>query len=86
MLATVTHDHPGNWKHYIHVRKVCLAYNSSVHSATGFSPFFFMFGREAKLPVDLMYGSNQMEKKSVAEYVRPVPKGWSSISIRLGER
>ena len=58
MLATVTHDHPGDWEQ--HIRKVCLAYNSSVHSATGFSPFFLMFGREAKLPVDLMYGSNRI--------------------------
>ena len=60
MLATVTHDHPGDWEQ--HIRKVCLAYVSSVHSATGFSPFFLMFGREAKLPVDLMYGSNRMRR------------------------
>ena len=44
MLSTVTHNHPDDWEHYI--RKVCLAYNSTAHSATGFSPFFLMFGRE----------------------------------------
>eukprot|EP00731_Ephydatia_muelleri_P033166 Em0025g122a len=32
-------------------------------NATGFSPFFLMFGREAKLPVDLMYGSNRIEER-----------------------
>ena len=66
MLATTTRNHPDDWEHY--VRKVCMAYNSSVHSSTGFSPFFLMFGREAKLPVDLMYGSNPTEAKPVSDY------------------
>ena len=56
MFATTAHNHPSDWDLYI--RKVCLAYNSSIHSSTGFSPFFLMFGREVKLPIDLMYGSN----------------------------
>ena len=53
MLAKTTHNHPNDWE--CCVRKVCMAYNSSVHPSTGFSPFFLMFGREAKLPVELMY-------------------------------
>ena len=28
MLSTCTHDHPFDWEH--HLRKVCMAYNSSV--------------------------------------------------------
>lgn len=73
MLATTTNNHPDDWEHY--VRKVCMAYNSSVHSSTGFSPFFLMFGREAKLPVDLMYGSNPMETKPVADYALQLKRG-----------
>ena len=55
MLATTTHDHALNWKSQI--RKVCMTYNTSVHSSTGFSPFSLMFGHQTKLPIDLMYGS-----------------------------
>ena len=76
--------HPGDWEHYI--RKVCLAYNSSVHSAsTGFSPFVLMFGREAKLPVNLTYESNQMEKKPVAEYARCLNDGLQSAYALVRE-
>uniref|UniRef100_A0A5S6Q439 Integrase catalytic domain-containing protein n=1 Tax=Trichuris muris TaxID=70415 RepID=A0A5S6Q439_TRIMR len=31
---------------------VTMAYNTSVHEATGTTPYFAMFGREARLPVE----------------------------------
>ena len=39
-----------------HLRRLCMAYNKSVQSTTGCSPFFLMFGRQVKMPIDLMYG------------------------------
>lgn len=59
MLATTVKENPTNWES--HLRQVCLAYNTTVHSTTGFTPFYLMFGRQARLPIDLMYGSPEKE-------------------------
>ena len=52
MLAVTTKEHPFDWEDQI--RKVCMAYNTSVHATTGYTPFYLMFGREARLPADYM--------------------------------
>ena len=53
MLATTSHKHPLDWEE--HIRKVCMAYNTSVQATTGYLPFYLMFGRKARLPVDIMF-------------------------------
>ena len=42
MLATTAKDHPLNWEGQL--RKVCMAYNTSVQATTGYTPFYLMFG------------------------------------------
>lgn len=46
----------------------CLAgaYRASVHETTGFTPNFLMFGREVRLPAELMYSGPSLE--AVASY------------------
>ena len=57
---------PGNWDEC--VRQVCIAYNTSLHPTTGFTPFYLMFGRQAKLPVELMYGVPEKDVVPQSQY------------------
>ena len=66
MLATCVGEHPEDWEEY--VIKACMANNTSIHATTGFTPFYLMFGREARIPVDLMYGTAESENVSYGDY------------------
>ena len=72
MLAIAAKNNTLCWASFI--QPLCLAYNASVHATTGFSPFYLMFGREARLPVDLTFGSTSQETLSPNDYVHKLQK------------
>lgn len=67
MLAKAVRERPFEWES--HLQRLCLAYNTSIHPTTGYSPFFLMFGRKVRMPVDIMYGSSTPQKLTVPQYV-----------------
>ena len=75
MLATCVEDHSEDWEMY--VRKVCMAYNTSTHATTGFTPFYLIFGRQARIPADLMYGTAEPENLNYSEYVSKLQQSLS---------
>ena len=54
MLGTLTPEQKKDRKS--HVPALVHAYNCTRNTATGFSPYFLLFGREPRLPVDVEFG------------------------------
>ena len=71
MLGTLDPSEKLNWKD--HLETMTHAYNATVHDSTGYTPYYLMFGRHPRLPVDLAFGvqtEEQDEEQDYCEYIQ----------------
>ena len=71
MLKAIPERMKKRWKDLL--PKLAFAYNSTVNKSTGYSPFFLMFGRNSRLPVDAIFGLDpspnvSMKRKSHKQF------------------
>ena len=52
-----------------HLDYCMMAFRSSIHSSTGHTPFELMFGREMRIPLDVMMGSAEVDERNYLEFV-----------------
>ena len=65
MLGTLPSHAKKNWQEWI--TTLTHAYNCTVSPVTGFSPYFLMFGRNPKLPLDIYLGIPTMEQEPTSQ-------------------
>ena len=71
MLGTLSEEEKSDWKSYF--RCMTHAYNCTKHASTTYSPYYLMFGRHPRLPIDVEFGlpkSNSGDNSSKSRYVQ----------------
>ena len=68
MLAKYVSDHQRDWDE--HPPLIMIAYRSSVHASTQYTPFYLLFGHEVRLPVYCMFERQPNHQPEVSDYVR----------------
>ena len=70
MLGTLPPEHKSDWKGSIGA--LVHAYNCTQNFATGFSPYFLMYGRQPCLPIDvtLGWGPNLVAEPTFTKYIQ----------------
>ena len=54
MLGTMEEDEKEHWKD--HVARLTYAYNCTRNTKTGYSPYYLIFGKHPRLPIDIKFG------------------------------
>ena len=78
ILSTFVSEHPDTWD--LHIDQAVFAYNTSCHESTGFSPYELVFGRVARMPVEIDLGVALRDPRSQSDYVQAVRQSIRSLN------
>jgi transposase InsO family protein len=69
LLGTLPSDQKPRWKNYL--QTLMYTYNTTIHETTKYSPFYLMFLRHPRLPIDVLLDVNDESGKELeaTEYV-----------------
>ena len=71
MLDTLSEEEKSDWKS--HLGCMTHAYNCTKHASTTYSPYYLMFGRHPRLPIDVEFGLNKpncSDNSSKSRYIQ----------------
>ena len=71
MLGTLSGEEKSDWKS--HLGCMTHAYNCTKHASTTYSPYYLMFGRHPRLPIDVEFGLNKpncSDNSSKSRYIQ----------------
>ena len=66
MLGTLPEDFKSEWPQ--HISTLTYAYNCTRSNATGFSPYYLLYGRQPLLPIDIEFSVYTPELSEVITY------------------
>lgn len=84
MLSSFVNSRHDDWD--VHLQSVMFAYRTTVHSGTGYTPYFLQFGREAQLPISAMFPVPRQQYSQVpyvAERQQALHDAFSRVRQRL---
>ncbi|XP_069840942.1 uncharacterized protein [Dendropsophus ebraccatus] len=89
LLRTLEEQKKERWPDYI--AELVWVYNNTLHSATGYSPFLLMFGRNGRCPLTMMMpdsgeGEGWTPETWMGDHRKKVQEMYDLVAQRLGPR
>ena len=83
LLRSLSIEQKAKWPE--HLQHVVDAYNVTPQATTGYSPFYLMFGRHARLPVDMLFGEQEASEDEpwVTLHQRRLQEAYAVVNRRL---